>query len=306
MQSGSFQIPYLILLIGPTAVGKTNVSLKIAEYFNAPIISADARQFYKEMNIGTAKVKDNELESIKHYFINNLSICDSFSGGQYEKESNSLIRRLANDHKNLIMSGGSGMYVDAAVFGLNDLPQQNETLRAELNLMKEEKGIGALQTMLENLDPEYYESVDRNNSQRLIRAIEVCKLSGQKYSSLRKKPKAKDFFKPIWIGLEREREELYDRINRRVDIMMDEGLLAEVTELLPYKNLNALQTVGYQEIFSYLEKKQTLEEAVDLIKRNSRRYAKRQMTWWRNREYIQWFQPEKIDDIIRTIEEKMK
>lgn len=306
MQSGSFQIPYLILIIGPTAVGKTEVALKIAEYFSAPIISADARQFYKELNIGTAKPKDNELESIKHYFINNLSIHDSFSGGQFENESDKLIENLGNKNNFLVMTGGSGMYVDAAVFGLNDLPNKNEAIRARLSGIMREDGIEALQSLLKKLDPEYYEIVDQNNSHRLIRAIEVCELSGKTYTSLRKRKKAKRFFKPIWIGLERDRAELYDRINKRVDMMMDEGLLEEVKELLIYKELNSLQTVGYQELFTYLEDKNSLEEAVELIKRNSRRYAKRQMTWWRNRDYIHWFHPKKIENIMERIEEEMK
>lgn len=306
MHSGSIQIPCLILIIGPTAVGKTSVSLKIAEYFNAPILSADARQFYKELSIGTAKPKDNDLESIKHYFINNLSIYDAYSGGQFEKEFDQLILDLKSTHKFLLMTGGSGMYVDAAVFGLNELPQKDEALRAELKQLIGTEGIAPLQTMLKELDPTYYDIIDLNNPQRLIRAIEVCKLSGKPYSSLRSSPKAKTNINPIWIGLNRDREELYQRINMRVDIMMDEGLLEEVKGLVSNKHLNALQTVGYQELFSYLNNEISLEEAVELIKRNSRRYAKRQMTWWRKKEYIQWFHPDDVEGIIKTIESTIK
>jgi len=304
MHSGTLQIPYLIILIGPTAVGKTISSFKIAEHINSPILSADARQFYKELNIGTAKPKDTELEYIRHYFINNLSIHNSYSAGAYESDFNKTLKELSIQHSRILLTGGSGMFIDAAVHGLNELPPKNKGLRTELSALLEDKGIISLQKMLQDLDPEYYERMDRENPHRLIRAIEICKMSGKTYTELRKPTEKKGYFKPIWIGLKREREELYQRINHRVDMMIENGLLKEAENLMQYQDLNALQTVGYRELFSYFKNEISLDDAIELIKRNSRRYAKRQMTWWRKREYIQWYHPDDTESILQMIDKE--
>lgn len=305
MHSSIYQIPYLILILGPTAVGKTDISFKISERYNAPIISADARQFYRELSIGTAKPKDNDLVNFRHYFINSLSIQQDYSAGRYAADFDRLILDLKKKHSHLILTGGSGMYIDAAVYGLSESPPKSDKIRSELHELMQAEGISALQNILSELDPEYYDTVDLNNPHRLIRAIEVSRIAGRPYSSFRTKNALKEGFQPIWLGLERDREELYERINKRVDIMMDDGLLEEVRSVWADKHLNALQTVGYQELFSFLENELTLEAAIELIKRNSRRYAKRQMTWWRKREEINWFHPDDMEGILAYIQKSI-
>ena len=272
---------YLILIAGPTAVGKTQLSLSIAEQYKTDIISCDSRQFYKEMCIGTAVPNADELSKIKHHFIQNLSIKDNYSIGQFERDALAKIETLHKNNNVIVMVGGSGMYIDAVCKGLDDFPTVPESIRKELNLRHKNEGLDALKEELIKLDPDYHELVDSSNPYRIIRAIEVCIVSGKPFSSFRKQQIKKRNFKTVKIILNREREELYSRINKRVDEMMTEGLLEEVKKLYDHKDCNALQTVGYRELFAYFDGEWDLETAIEEIKKNTRRYAKRQMTWFR-------------------------
>jgi len=276
--------------VGPTAIGKTATSIKLAKYFNSEIISADARQFYKEMRIGTAVPSPSELAEVPHHFIHHISIKRDYSVGDYEKDAIYLIENKFKESDMLFLVGGSGLYIDAVLRGLDDFPVVSPKIREELQKVFLESGILTLQNKLQQLDPEYYEVVDKNNAHRLIRALEVCIGSGKPYSSFLKKKSKKRNFKILKIGLKADRELLYGRINKRVDVMMEEGLLNEAKELYDRRQLNALQTVGYKELFLFLKQELTLEEAVEEIKKNSRRYAKRQLTWLRKDEEIKWFE----------------
>lgn len=276
--------------MGPTAIGKTATSIKLAKYFNSEIISADARQFYKEMRIGTAVPSPSELAEVPHHFIHHISIKRDYSVGDYEKDAIYLIENKFKESDMLFLVGGSGLYIDAVLRGLDDFPVVSPKIREELQKVFLESGILTLQNKLQQLDPEYYEVVDKNNAHRLIRALEVCIGSGKPYSSFLKKKSKKRNFKILKIGLKADRELLYGRINKRVDVMMEEGLLNEAKELYDRRQLNALQTVGYKELFLFLKQELTLEEAVEEIKKNSRRYAKRQLTWLRKDEEIKWFE----------------
>ncbi|WP_296703067.1 tRNA (adenosine(37)-N6)-dimethylallyltransferase MiaA [Algoriphagus sp.] len=292
---------YLILVVGPTAVGKTEICLKLAKNFNSGIISCDSRQFYKETNIGTAKPSEKELSQIPHYFINSLSIEDSYDVKMFEKDVIALLKKLFTDHQVVIMTGGSGLFADAVVNGLDDMPELDPTIRKEIIKEYEEKGLGFLQNELGRIDPEYLRVVDQNNPQRLMRAIEVFRGTGKPFSSFRVKKKAKRHFRTIKIGLEMDREELYQRIDSRMDQMIKAGLFDEAEGFFEKRNLNALQTVGYQEIFGFLEGKYDREEAIRLLKRNSRRYAKRQLTWFRKDADIHWFNPTDEKEIMNYI-----
>jgi tRNA dimethylallyltransferase len=280
----------LISIVGPTAIGKTSLSLKVAKHFKTEIMSCDSRQFYKEMKIGTAVPSDAELAEVKHHFIKNKSIQDYYSVGDFEKDALRTAEALFKQHDVLILTGGSGLYQNAVLYGLDDFPEVNKAIREELNLIYATKGIEPLQKELKELDPKHYENVDKQNPQRLIRALEICKSSEKPYSFFLTQSSKKRLFKSLKIGLTAEREIIYDRINKRVDIMFKEGLLEEAKELYAYRNLNALKTVGYAEIFDYLDGKLTLEEATSEIKKNTRRYAKRQLTWYRKQEDILWFE----------------
>lgn len=298
----------LIVLVGPTAVGKTALSIEIAKKFNTEIVSADSRQFYKELNIGTAKPSPNELAQVKHYFINSHSVHDEYNVGKYEEEAIVCLQQLFQKRDVVIMVGGSGLYVNAVCTGFDKLPDAVPSIRAELQNILQAKGIEALQKQLQQLDAVYFEEVDKNNPHRLIRAIEVCLVSGEPYSALRKKTKQERFFHSIKIGLTLPREELYERINKRVDEMFKNGLLQEAQNLYPYKHLNALETVGYTELFEYLESPSPLglSEATDKIKQNTRKYAKRQMTWFKKDKEIQWFHPDEKEQIEKYIEQCRK
>ncbi len=296
----------LLSIIGPTAIGKTSVAIHIAEHFNTEIISADSRQFYRELNIGTAKPSEEELKKVKHHFINSLSIHDAYNVGQFEMDALQCLETIFKKHDVAIMVGGSGLFVNAVCDGLDQLPESDPELREELKTLLDEKGIEALQAKLAQHDPEYFETVDRYNPHRLIRAIEVCLLTGMKYSELRKQEKKERNFAVVKIGLDDEREKVYGRINERVDEMIRKDLLNEAEDFFSFRHLNALQTVGYSELFDFIEKKIPLQEAIDLIKRNTRRYAKRQLTWFRKGEEIAWFKPEELNEIMRYAENKMK
>lgn len=293
---------YLIVVTGPTASGKTALSIALAKAFQTEVISADSRQFFKEMQIGTARPTAEELEGIKHHFLGHISIHDYYNAGMFEKDALEELDTIFETKNVAIVCGGSGMYVNALCYGLDELPKQDEELRLELEELMKQKGIEALQEKLKALDPEYYKMVDLQNPHRLMRAIEVCINTGIPYSQLRKGEKKKRNFKILKIGIDWPREKLYERINQRVDLMFEQGLVEEVKKLIPFKNINALQTVGYRELFDYFEGKYTLEEAKELIKQNTRRFAKRQLTWFRKDKEIKWFKPEEINSIISYLQ----
>lgn len=279
----------LISIVGPTAIGKTRLSLLLAKHFNTEIISADSRQFYNEMQIGTAVPTEEELNAAKHHFIQHQSITEAYNVGDFERDAISKLEELFKDHSNVIMVGGSGLYIKAVTKGLDYFPEVDAKIRLKLNAQLENEGLTTLQEQLKSLDFKTYKSIAIDNPQRIIRALEVCIGTGKPYSSFLTQPEKQRQFKTISIGLEAERSLLYDRINQRVEQMMENGLLKEVENLLPYKHLNALNTVGYKELFAYFEGQTTLEFAISEIKKNTRRFAKRQLTWFRKDEGIQWF-----------------
>ncbi|MDP1744280.1 MAG: tRNA (adenosine(37)-N6)-dimethylallyltransferase MiaA [Bacteroidota bacterium] len=291
----------LIVIVGPTAVGKTAISIAIAKTFECPVISADSRQFFKEMNIGTAKPTEVEIKGVTHYFINSHNITDDFNVGKYETEAIDLLEKLFQTHEKVILVGGSGLYIDAVCKGFDELPEADEEIRNKINLLLKTDGIEGLQKLLKALDINYYNKVDLQNPQRLSRALEVCLTTGKPYSELRKGKIKKRNFNIIKVGINTSRELLYDRINKRVDEMMKDGLLNEVKSLQDFKHLNALQTVGYKELFDHLENNLDLNSAIELIKQNSRRFAKRQLTWFHRDEEIKWFEPNQTKEILKYI-----
>lgn len=304
---------YLITIIGPTAIGKTALSIALAQHFGCDIISCDSRQFFKEMKIGTAVPSDEELASATHHFIQNKSIFESYSVGDFEQEALSKLEELFQKNNIQIMVGGSGLYVDAVLKGFDDFPDIDDSVRETINAKFDALGIEYLQEQLQKLDSEYYTklSVENpqtlQNPQRMKRFVEVCLGTGKPYSSFIGKRKNVRNFTPIVIGLEADREVMYDRINQRVDIMLNDGLLVEAQSLYPNKHLNALQTVGYRELFDYFDGKTTLDFATEQIKMNTRRFAKRQITWFKRTENVSWF--DYLTDrkeIITTIESKIQ
>lgn len=297
--------PLLICVVGPTAIGKTAMAIKLAQAFSAEIISADSRQFFKEMNIGTAVPSQEELAAATHHFIQNKSIFEDYSVGDFEREAIAFLDEYFN-HKNIaILVGGSGLYVNAVVNGLDHFPEVPSQVRVKLNSELDVKGIQHLQSELKEVDPSYYKKVDINNPHRLIRALEIYKATGKPYSTFLKKDSIKRNFDTIFIGLEAEREIVYDRINLRVDNMISEGLIEEAQHLFKHKERNALQTVGYRELFEYFDNNISKEEAISEIKKNTRRFAKRQNTWFKKNKDIHWFDY-KTDaiEIINFINEK--
>ncbi len=297
--------PLLICVVGPTAIGKTALSIKIANFFSTEIISADSRQFFKEMNIGTAVPSTEELASAPHHFIQNKSIFDSYSVGDYERESIALLDQLFKKHPVLVMVGGSGLYLDAAVKGLDTFPKISSEVRELLNKEYEVKGIEALQKELETVDPLYYQKVDMFNHHRLIRALEIYRGTGKPFSSFLNQGAAQRNFETIFVGLTADRSIIYDRINKRVDLMVKQGLIEEARRLYEHKDLNALQTVGYRELFLYFDGSFSLEEAISEIKKNTRRFAKRQGTWFRKNEAIEWFDYKiNFKEVIEFIQQK--
>ena len=294
--------PLLVVITGPTAVGKTELCVKVAQHFNTEILSADSRQFYKELAIGTAKPTIKEMQNIKHHFIDSHSITEDYNVNDFEKDALKLLNVLFQKHKIIILTGGSGLYIDALCEGFDkDIPGSDESMRAELEELYQKYGIQILQKKLKQLDPEFYIEIDLNNVKRLQRAIEVCMLTGEKYSVIRKGNKQSRPFKVLKIGLNREREELFNRINQRVNLMLENGLLEEVKNVINYKDKNALKTVGYTELFDYLNNNINLEEATEKIKINTRRYAKRQLGWFNKSDDYQWFHPNDLEEINNYI-----
>ena len=283
---------HLITIIGPTAIGKTNLAIKIANYFKTEIVSADSRQFYKEMNIGTAKPSNSELNSIKHHLINNKSINDDYNISDYEKDALNSINSIFNKNDIAILVGGSGLYINTILYGLDEIPEISNDTRNLLYLDLELKGIKKLQDQLKLLDPESYDAIDINNPRRLIRALEVSISTGKSYSSFLKKKKKKRDFNIIVLGMNQDRSELYNKIDTRVDNMVESGLINEAKELYSLKSLKALNTIGYSEVFNYIENKYSLEECISEIKKNTRRYAKRQLTWFKSIDKVEWITPE--------------
>ena len=278
----------LIIILGPTGVGKTDYAIDMALKLGSPVISCDSRQIFKEMKIGTAPPSDEQLARVRHYFIFSNSVTEYYTAGRYELEAMALVEELFKSHDKLVMAGGSGLYIDAFCNGLDDFPPANQTLRAELTARVDNEGLESLVKQLAVIDPESYSAIELSNKQRVIRAIEVTLQTGRKFSDWKSAPKKVRPFKITKIGLARERTELYERINRRVDLMIENGLVGEVAGLSAFRDMPALNTVGYKEIFDYLDGRQSLETAIELIKRNSRRYAKRQLTYWGRDSSIIW------------------
>lgn len=292
---------YLVVIAGPTAIGKTDVAIKLAKDWSTEIISADSRQFYNEMSIGTAKPDPQQLNEVKHHFVGHLSIHDYFNISRFENEALQLLQRLFVKHDLVFMVGGSGLYIDAVCKGIDDFPDPEPEFRTFLKGIYKDDGIAKLQEMLLQIDPEYFATVDINNPNRLLRALEVCHSTGKKFSEQRLNKTKKRDFQIIRIGLNLPRPELFSRIELRVDQMIEKGLVEEVQSLLTYRHLNALNTVGYKEIFEYLDSKITLQQAIVNMKTNTRRYAKRQLTWFnRTDEYI-WFDPSQLNEITNYL-----
>lgn len=295
----------LISVVGPTAIGKTALAIQLAQHFGTEIISADSRQFFREMAIGTAKPSAAELAAAKHHFIDSHSVSQLFSTGDFEADGLKKLDEIFRKHDVAIMVGGSGLYVNALINGLDDMPDIDLSIREKLNKQFEEEGLSIIQNQLAELDPEYFAKVDQQNPQRMIRGLEVYLSTGQKLSSMLSATKKERPFSIIKIGLNTDRAVLYDRINRRVDQMMADGLVEEVKLLIPFKKYNALNTVGYSELFDYLDGKIALEDAVAAIKQNTRRFAKRQLTWFRRDEEVNWFEPDQSKQIIDFVENKI-
>ena len=296
----------VIVICGPTAVGKTAVAIEVAQHFNTEIISADSRQVYREMNIGVARPSEQELEAVKHQMIANISIWDEYNASMFEADAMEAANQIFKKNPVAVMAGGSGLYIKAFCEGFDDVPSRNEEIRAALQDKYEEEGIIYLQEKLEELDPQYHKEVDLNNPHRLIRALEVCMVTGKPFSAFRTFAKKERPFNIIKIGLNLDREKLYERINARVIQMMEAGLPDEVKDLQRVKHLKALNTVGYTELFEYLEGKISLPRAIELIQQNTRHYAKRQLTWFNADKEITWFEPTQVDQIIKFAAGKMK
>lgn len=278
----------LIIILGPTGVGKTDYAIDMALRLGSPVISCDSRQIFKEMKIGTAPPSDEQLARVRHYFIFTNSVTEYYTAGRYELDAMVIVEELFKTHDKLVMAGGSGLYIDAFCNGLDDFPPADRALRAELTARADNEGLESLVKQLADIDPQSYSTIELTNKQRVIRAVEVTLQTGRKFSDWKSSPKKVRPFKITKIGLTRERTELYDRINRRVDLMIEDGLVNEVAGLVAFRDMPALNTVGYKEIFDYLDGRQSLETAIGLIKRNSRRYAKRQLTYWGRDSSIIW------------------
>ncbi|MDR1368517.1 MAG: tRNA (adenosine(37)-N6)-dimethylallyltransferase MiaA [Dysgonamonadaceae bacterium] len=291
----------LIILLGPTGVGKTELSLKIAEKSGSPILSCDSRQLYKNLTVGTAAPTKKQLERVKHYFVGTLELTDYYSASKYEEDALLLLASLFNTHRNIVMTGGSMMYIDAISKGIDELPTIDEQLRKDLLDLYNEKGLEPIRMQLKLLDPEFYHVVDLKNHKRVIHALEICLMTGKPYSSLRTNTKKERPFNILKIGLKREREELYERINLRVDQMMRDGLLDETRSVYPFRSLNSLNTVGYKELFNYFDGIWDLDFAIEKIKQNTRIYSRKQMTWFKKDEEIHWFHPDQEKEIMDLV-----
>lgn len=292
---------HLIVIGGATATGKTAFAIRTAQFFQTEILSSDSRQFYKEMNIGTAKPTEEELAAAPHHFISHLSIHQPYSVGDFEREALACLDRIFETHDTAVMTGGSGLYIKAVCEGLNTFPEVPVAIRQEVQALYDLNGIPALQYELKLADPDYYAEVDANNPARLLRAVAVCRASGRPFSSFRNQPLEPRRFQPVYVQLDRPRTDLYQRIDQRVSQMMEKGLQDEARSLYPHRHLQALQTVGYQELFDYFDGKTSLEEAIQLIRQHSRNYAKRQLTWFRRDGFWRVFHPDQWDDFLNYI-----
>jgi tRNA dimethylallyltransferase len=281
----------LIVLLGPTGVGKTELSIQLAQNLRSPVLSADSRQLYKDLAIGTAAPTHEDLKRAKHYFVRNLQLTDYYSASQFEEDVIHLLAELHTTHDTVLMCGGSMMYIDAVCKGIDEIPTIDETLRADISTLFKEEGLEPIRQQLKIFDPVFYNQVDLQNHKRVIHALEICLMTGKPYSSLRKNQMKERPFQIIKIGLTRDRNELYNRINCRVDKMIEQGLLEEARNLYPYRHLNALNTVGYKELFAFFDGKYTFDFAVEKIKQNSRIYSRKQMTWFKRDNEIAWFHP---------------
>ena len=297
--------PILISIVGPTGIGKTSMAIRLAKTFGSEIISADSRQFYKELTIGTAKPSETELSAAKHHFINSHTIKELYSAGEFGRDAKNLLNQLFEKKKHVIAVGGSSLYLRALWEGFDNIPEIDPAIRSQLNLELQKNGIETLLEELEEVDEDYYHQVDKKNGQRVVRALEVIRGTGSKFSSFRKSIGQENEYRNLKVGLTMDREELFDRINRRMDEMIEQGLFEEAQALYSFRDHNALQTVGYSEIFEYMDGAYDKTEAIRLLKRNSRRYAKRQMTWFRKYEDIRWFNPSEYDEIFNWLEPKI-
>lgn len=297
--------PTLIVLIGPTGVGKTELSLRIAEYFHTHIVSSDSRQLYADLKIGTAAPTPEQLQRVPHHLVGTLQLTDYYSAAQYEQEVITLLEHLFTQHEVVLLTGGSMMYVDAVCKGIDDIPTVDAETRELMLKRYETEGLERLCAELKLLDPEHYKIVDLKNYKRVVHALEICYMTGKTYTSFRTQQKKQRPFHIIKIGLTRERAELYDRINRRVDLMMEEGLLEEAKSVYAYRQLNSLNTVGYKEMFKYLDGEWELPFAIDKVKQNSRIYSRKQMTWFKRDEEIQWFHPEQEAEILAFLDKQI-
>ncbi|MBI3135303.1 MAG: tRNA (adenosine(37)-N6)-dimethylallyltransferase MiaA [Bacteroidetes bacterium] len=294
----------LVVIAGPTAVGKTAVSLTLANHFNAPILSFDSRQFYREMTIGTAKPDASELKKAEHYFIDSLSIHDRYTSGQFELDALQKLNELFEQNEVVIAVGGSGLYINALCYGIDEIPT-SETVRLKLIERWKKEGLEKLQQEVKSVDPDFYAISDMQNPRRVIRALEVFEVSGNPYSHYRKNQAKNRDFETLWLGLNLEREALFNQINQRVDLMLQKGLPDEVRSLEPFKELKALKTVGYQEFFDYFDGKHSFERAVDLVKRNTRVFAKKQIAWFSRNSELTWYLPTDTTRMIQSIEQKI-
>ena len=291
----------LIVITGPTAVGKTALCLDIAQHFGIPIINADSRQIYKELKIGTASPTIEQMRRVPHYFVGSLSLHDYYSASLFEQQVLEILQREFEHSDYALLTGGSMMYIDAVCNGIDEIPTVDDATRELLKSRLSNEGLEPLVEELRRLDPEYYEIVDKQNPRRVVHGLEICLMTGKTYTSFRKREKKERPFRIVKIGLNRDREELYNRINQRVDQMMTDGLLDEAQRLYPMRHMNALNTVGYKEMFAYIDGTWTLEEAVERIKGNTRRYARKQLTWYKKDEQIRWFHPDEIEQIYSYI-----
>lgn len=290
----------LVVITGPTAVGKTALTIELARHYHTPVINADSRQIYRELRIGTAAPSEEQLQQAKHYFVGNKSIHDYYNASMYEQDVLEVLKKEPLDTN--ILSGGSMMYIDAVCNGIDDIPTVREDIREEMKRRYEKEGLEALCEDLRRLDPEHYAIVDRQNYRRVIHALEICYQTGRTYTSFRTQSKKERPFRIVKIGLNRDRDELYNRINARVDAMMEQGLLHEAESLYDQRQLNALNTVGYKEMFDYMDGRWSLDEAVERMKGNTRRYARKQLTWFKRDEEVRWFHPDQMDEILNYIE----
>lgn len=296
---------HLVILLGPTGVGKTELSLRVAEHFGSPIISSDSRQLYKDLPVGTAAPTPEQMARVKHYMVGTLNLTDYYSASNFEEDVLSLLQTLHQTKPTVVMTGGSMMYIDAVSKGIDEIPTVTPEIREAIYTQFEREGLENILEELKVSDPVHYDEVDRMNYKRVIHAVEICRMTGEPYSSFRTNSRKQRPFNIIKVGLTRDREELYNRINRRVDQMLTDGFLEEAHKVYPFRHLNSLNTVGYKELFKYFDGEWPLDLAVEKIKRNSRVYARKQMTWFKRDDEIRWFHPEKEDEIIQYLDEKV-